>query len=446
MGRNRDEVVEYLLGRCNYEKVPFPQYTEQRMPLARMRELLARLGNPQVGLPVVHVAGTKGKGSTAAMLAAVLKEAGYRTGLYISPAMDRLEERICLDGQPMGELELVELMAEVRPVVEQIDAECPAGAGPTFFEILTALAFLYYQRQGVDLAVMEVGLGGRLDSTNVCHPVLCIITSISLDHQQQLGHTLSAIAAEKAGIIKPGVPIISGVTEAEPAQTIAQIAAQHGSPLKTRPADFDYQYTPPRNMAEIEAGPLCNLHCHTSQGTLHLSDVRLRLLGRHQAANASLVLAGVAELNLQGWHIPENAVRAGLWQVCWPVVVDSAHNPASAEVLLAALCESFPAVHRVLVFAASRDKDYAGMLALLAPHFHHLILTRHANAPRSATPADLLASLPPDAPPATLLPSPAALPALLSTLTTPSSLVVITGSVFLAAETRHLFLPSLCTA
>ena len=212
-----DAALAFLYSRIDYERAVNPPYSAGTLRLERMRELLARLGNPQRGLPTVHIAGTKGKGSTAAMVAAVLTAAGHRTGLASSPHLRRVEERLAIDGRPASGDELVELVDRLRPHVETMErqaAHVAGETGPTYFEITTALAWQHFARNRVRAAVVEVGLGGRLDATNVCEPTVTAITSISFDHTRQLGNTLAEIAGEKAGIIKPGVPIISGATQA----------------------------------------------------------------------------------------------------------------------------------------------------------------------------------------------------------------------------------------
>ena len=201
---DRDAALCFLFGRIDYERAPTIPYQAQHLKLERMERLLGRLGNPHHGVRVIHVAGSKGKGSTAVMIASMLTAAGLRTGLYTSPHLERLEERFAVDGTQCTASELVGLVDMVRPAVESLDSEARAGSlqenGPTYFEITTALAFLHFSRKDVDLVVLEVGLGGRLDSTNVCQPVVSVITSISLDHMKQLGETLGKIAAEKAAL------------------------------------------------------------------------------------------------------------------------------------------------------------------------------------------------------------------------------------------------------
>src|ERR1700754_3286386 len=223
----RSAALDWLMARINYERTGVP-YQARQLKLDRMRQLLTRLGQPDAGMKIVHVAGTKGKGSTSAMIAAMLSAAGYRTGVFSSPHLEQIEERFAVDGQPCTSDELVALVNRMIPVVRAMDEEAAADgdstAGPTYFEVTTAMALVHFVERQVDAAVLEVGLGGRLDSTNVCLPVVSVITSISFDHMRQLGNTLASIAREKAGIIKPGVPVICGVLNEEPQTVIAAAA------------------------------------------------------------------------------------------------------------------------------------------------------------------------------------------------------------------------------
>ncbi len=368
-----------------------------------MRDLLSRLGNPQDRLRIVHIAGTKGKGSTAAMIAAVLSAGGFRTGLYSSPHLDGVEERLAIDGQNCPPEELVELLLRLRPVVEAMDALSLDGSDsrPTYFEIVTALALLRFAEQGVDATVLEVGMGGRLDSTNVCQPLISVITTISFDHTQQLGNTLTAIAGEKAGIIKPGVPVVSGVIDHEPRDVIRKVADAQGCRLVELARDFDYAYHPPR---ELNAGPTpakLDVRVLTDAlGSAQYEGLALPLVGRHQAANAAVAIATIGELRRQGWSIPDAAIREGLNRVRWParieviarqptIVLDAAHNVASIEALVEVLGESFAARRRVLVFATTRDKDLRGMLKRLLPAFDEIIFTRYHSNPRGVAPEEL---------------------------------------------------------
>ena len=252
-----ETALRFLAERIDYERMRIMPYGLAEFRLSRMRQLLARLGNPQKGLPIVHVAGTKGKGSTSAALAAVLSAAGYRTGLFTSPHLERIEERIAVDGLTCPPAQLAALLAEIRPVVEALDRRAARRGGgrigPTYFEVLTAAALLHFAREKIDLAVLEVGLGGRLDATNVCTPVVSIIASISFDHTRQLGNTLAAIAGEKAGIVKRGVPVVSGVTADEPRQVIREVCRRRRCRLLERGVDFDFEYRPPRHLERAPA-------------------------------------------------------------------------------------------------------------------------------------------------------------------------------------------------
>lgn len=238
---NYDEALRFLFGRLNYERISTPPYRKGSFKLGRMRELLGRLGDPQRRFPVVHVAGTKGKGSTAAMIASVLRAAGYRTGLFCSPHLYRVEERLTVDGVAASEREVTTLLERIRPEVEAMDrSKGSHGVGPTYFEITTAMALAHFLTAQVDCAVLEVGLGGRLDSTNVCVPEVAVITSISRDHTKQLGTGLAQIAAEKAGIVKPRVPVVSGAVHPEAAGAIAEICRRRSAPLRRLDADFTF--------------------------------------------------------------------------------------------------------------------------------------------------------------------------------------------------------------
>ncbi len=441
------QALEFLYSRIDYERAAITSYHEWEFRLGRMRELLARLGNPQAKLRIVHVAGTKGKGSASAMIAAILSAAGHRTGLFTSPHLDRLEERIAIDGQPCSPADLIALLQQVRPTVEQMDAESshhtPGDWGPTYFEIITAMAFLQFAAAPTDIAVIEVGMGGRLDSTNVCNPLVSVITSISFDHTRQLGNSLAAIAGEKAGIIKPGVPGVSGVTDDEPRRVIQQIAHDNNSPLVQLGIDFDFKYHPSRT-----AHAQMDFEYRAAGRQQHLEHVELGLLGRHQAANAAVALAVLAELRAQGRRIPEATVRRGLAEVHLParveviarhptIVIDAAHNIASIDALLETLDESFESTRRLLVFAGTQEKDVRGMLRRLLPRFDEVILTRYLNNPRADDVQELESLAAEIAPiPRHVCPNPAAAWELARQLATPEHLVCVTGSFFLAAEMR----------
>jgi dihydrofolate synthase/folylpolyglutamate synthase len=432
-----DEALAFWYGRINYEqRSPKPA----DLKLDRMRALMRLLGDPQKRLRIVHVAGSKGKGSTAAMLAAILTRAGYRTGLFTSPHLSGVEERIQIDGRPITADELTVLLSDVRAAL----ASSP-GLEPTFFEVATALGFLHFWRRRADAAVIEVGLGGRFDSTNVCRPALAVITSISYDHTQQLGDHLASIAAEKAGIIKPGRPVISGATAPEARAVIERVARECRAPLRQLGADFRYEYLPGRVTAETTVWPRMRL---AVGGPRCRGWMELGLLGEHQAANAAVAVTAVEGLRAQGWPIGDAAVAAGLAGVRWParmevvgrrplVVLDCAHNVASAEALVETLRSTFPPARRWLIFAGSGDKDLAGMFRVLARHFAHAFLTRYAGSARGM-PAEELAALlrrTVDLPHTVCATARGAWHAARAQAR-PDDLICITGSVFLAGELR----------
>ena len=396
--------MRFLYERIDYERALAAPYGIRDFKLDRMRELLDRVGNPQQNLPIVHVAGTKGKGSTTVMIAAALTAAGYRTGAFTSPHLDCVEERLAIDGQPCSAEELIELVEYVAPIVREMDRLAAGGpaaeSGPTYFEITTALALLRFARHRAGAAVLEVGMGGRLDSTNVCQPQVAVITSISFDHMRQLGNTLGAIAREKAGIIKPGVPVVSGVEEEEPREVIRQTCRRLGCTLAELGVDFHYRYRPPLGLENAPSPSRLDFIYPALDGEFDLHDLAIALAGRHQAANAAVAVAALVELTRIGWNIPAAAIRQGLAGVLWParaevvarrpvVVIDAAHNLASVAALVRLLDESFSARRRLLVFATTQEKDLRGMLACILNRFDHVIFTRYLNNPRAVDPEEL---------------------------------------------------------
>jgi dihydrofolate synthase/folylpolyglutamate synthase len=435
-----DEAIHYWFGRVNYEqKTPQPD----DLKLQSIRALLHRLGNPHERLRIVHVAGSKGKGSTSAMLAAILQAAAYRVGLFTSPHLVAVEERVQVDGTPISHAELAELMAEIR------DAASSAGLDRelTFFEIGTALGFLHFVRRRTDFAIMEVGLGGRFDSTNVCRPLASIITSISLDHTQVLGNTVERIAFEKAGIVKPGRPTISGVRGEGPRHVIAETCRAQTSPLRQVDTDFSCEYAPALVDEHMARDSVAHIHSWRRDWPgLHVG-----LIGAHQAHNAAVAVAAVEVLAEAGISVSEAAVARGLADVQWParleilerrplVVMDCAHNVASAQALVVALTESFPVVppgRRLLVFAGSSDKDLAGMLAVLSGPFARIFLTRFQSSPRAVPPEELAVLLPAykqDA--AAVVATAAEAWRMARQEADDCDLICVTGSVFLAGELR----------
>ena len=449
MADDYQDCLDYLYGRLNYERVGMPRSSTE-LRLGRMRRLLRELGDPQQGLRIIHVAGTKGKGSTSAMLAASLTAAGVKTALFSSPHLHRLEERYRIDGAEISKSELVSLVDLVRPVVDRLDDEDTRYAlrGATFFEITTALGLLHFARQGVGAVVLEVGMGGRLDSTNVIRPAVSVITSISFDHTKQLGNTLGAIAREKAGIIKRGRPTVSGVRGDEPRGSIRQVARLRRSSLYEIDHEFTCVYEPP---AQPLTGP--------TAGTIEVKTWRqewprltLPLLGAHQAQNAAVALASLDVLAEQGLVVTPEAVARGFATLNWParveilgsapwVVVDGAHNVASAEALAATLVESFPRVPLTLVFGTTREKDLVGQLKALLPLASVVVATQYIENPRAVPPEEVVEAIRQlNGPEVQVAREPAEAIEQARRLTPSHGLICITGSLFLAAETRAILL------
>jgi dihydrofolate synthase / folylpolyglutamate synthase len=331
-----------------------------KLGLENIRELLERLGHPETVLPVVQVAGTNGKGSVCATLAEILGQAGYRVGLYTSPHLQSFTERIRVAGRPIAPAIVNDLIAEIRQV--------GVGLPTTFFEFTTAMALLNFARQKVDLAILEVGMGGRLDATSVVHPRLGIITPISFDHTEHLGATLTAIAGEKAGILKEKLPVVIAEQEPEALAALLQEAQRCNSPVYLSGRDFHYHASAP-DLSFAGLG-------------VTVDGLRPALEGRHQHGNMSVALAAAALLRKQGWAITDSALRAGVERVSWPgrlewwrgtraVLLDGAHNPAGARVLadyLAGL--RCPTIHWVV--GVKGDKPVAEILAPILPQVAHI--------------------------------------------------------------------------
>ncbi|MGH7376030.1 MAG: bifunctional folylpolyglutamate synthase/dihydrofolate synthase [Candidatus Methylomirabilales bacterium] len=362
-----------------------------KLGLDNIRRLLRALGHPERAFRTVHVGGTNGKGSTAALLAAILRAAGLRVGLYTSPHLLDFTERIQVNGEPIGPDAVADLTAEVRAAVEAAFAPAPDDlpSHPTFFEVTTALAFLYFARAGAEWAVVEVGLGGRYDATNVLAPDLAVITNVTVEHQDLLGESLEAIAVEKAGIVKPGIPLVTAA--AEPALGILRRACgERGAPLLHVPAAYAWS-----REASLPDGQVFSLRGPgTDRRTLQIG-----LLGRHQLENAATAVAAAERLREGGLALPETAVREGLAGARWPgrlqvvgerpcLLVDGAHNPAACRAVRDFL-EEEALGRRLLVFGALKDKDWGQMLEILLPAFAAAILCRPPSD-RAADPEMLL--------------------------------------------------------
>lgn len=370
--------------------------------LERVRAMLAMLDNPQQKVRFVHIAGTNGKGSTAAMLASVLRVAGFRVGLYTSPYLLSFTNRMAVNNHDIGRHELTDLVGKVKPIVETIRKD-PALGQPTEFEVVTALALTYFAYCEVDLVVLEVGLGGRLDATNVVTPLLSIITNISLEHTDVLGDTIEAIAGEKAGIIKPGVPLVTAAEDQEALNVFQKRCAELA-------CDYHRVYPPllPGDGAPSDY-PVAVLNRIQKDGqffdyhgfNLQLKDLFIRLRGKYQLLNAATVLAAIELLAARGFTADHQAIQEGLAQTSWPgrlelmqekplLIMDGAHNPAAMEKLAEAVPRYFEYRRLILVLGMLADKDIAGMLGHILPLADIVIFTR-PTLPRAAAPQELAA-------------------------------------------------------
>lgn len=383
---NYREAEDYVLSFTNYEKIPGVPYTLASYDLRRMDELLVPIGSPHLAVKTVHVTGTKGKGSTSAMIAEVLSAAGYRTALYTSPHLLTIRERFQIDRQMITEAEFAALVTELKPLIEEVNRRAAYG-NLTTFEILTVVAFLWFQRQKVDYQVLEVGLGGRLDATNVCRPEVCVITSISLDHTEALGKTVDRIAAEKAGIIKPGCVVVSAPQAPEAARVIEETARKQATGLVRVGTDVTWRPV----SADLEGQSL------VVRGRRSEYSVRIPLLGRYQLENASVAVAALEALVERGAKVTLEHMARGLALVSWPgrlqilrrepfLVVDGAHNGYSAGKLVQAIREILRYDRCAMICGMSVDKDISGIVRELVALPARFIVTR-ANHPRAADPA-----------------------------------------------------------
>jgi dihydrofolate synthase/folylpolyglutamate synthase len=401
-----EEALDYLYSFVDYGSVRADKYSPESFDLGRMVSFLAALGNPQTRYPVLHVAGTKGKGSVAALCASALQAAGYRTGFYTSPHLLDFRERAQIDGGYIPRETVAEIVTEMQPVVER-------HPGITTFELTTALAFQYFARENVDVAVVEVGLGGRLDATNVVRPAVSVITSLSYDHMHLLGNTLAEIAAEKGGIIKPGVPVVTAPQKSEAAAVLERIASERGAPLVKVGVDWLFRpvaHSLDGQSLEVwsaeEQRQLNALHTEGHQPAWRPTRLEIPLLGRHQVENAAVAYVALETLRTHGLPIAPQAIQAGFGAVRWPgrfeimrrqpyLVLDGAHNADSAAKLAQALNDYFPAQPVTLIFGASSDKDVDGMLReLLRPEVgvRRMILAQAVH-PRAQDPEELAGRL-----------------------------------------------------
>ncbi|MBM3236643.1 bifunctional folylpolyglutamate synthase/dihydrofolate synthase [Candidatus Poribacteria bacterium] len=399
-----EAAVNYLESFIDYEKKTSYTYSPRLWNLERMRLLLNSLGEPHQKLKVIHIAGSKGKGSTAAMIYSILNTAGYKTGLYTSPHLVTPLERFRVNSKLMSENQFCELVEQFQPHIDEVNKKMDIGK-LSFFEIYTAMGFLFFAMENVDFLVLEVGLGGRLDATNVVEqPLVSVITQISLEHTNLLGDNLASIATEKAGIIKTNGLVISSPQQPEVMEVIEKSCAKQNAKLFQVGKDISFERLPKKRKFhdidqsftsfEDKPGQYFTLKSNIAE----YSRCRLPLLGKHQLINAATAVGAIELLRFHGYAISEEQVKSGLEQTVWParmqvigreptILLDVAHSPESARVLRESIYETFTYDKLILVVGISGDKDIKGIGAELCPIADIAILTKASNNPRAAAPA-----------------------------------------------------------
>jgi len=391
---NYDAAVRYLLtlGR----ELAAPTQAAAKFDLENITVLAKRLGHPERAFPSAHIAGTNGKGSTAAFLESILRRAGFRTGLNTSPHLERINERIRVNGEEISDAAFAETMTRIQSVTEELLAAGKLRAHPTYFECVTAMAFEYFSRAEVNFGVFEVGLGGRLDATNILTPAVSIITRIDFDHENFLGHSLWEIASEKAGIMKPGVPVVIGEQHEEAREVILERARELGCPIIEIGAEYRIE-----NL-EMEEG--CARARVTRIASGRSMEIAPRLPGGFQLQNALTAVAAAGVLQRQGFHISADAIREGIAATVWPgrleklysrpdVYLDGAHNPGAARELAGFWEQRFANRKIFLVYGALRDKAVDEIAGILFPHAAEVIFTepRTSRAISAASLAEIAA-------------------------------------------------------
>ena len=420
---------------------------KQKFDLRNMEILAEALGHPERRFPSVLIAGTNGKGSTSATLAAICQAAGYETGLYTSPHLVKINERIQMNGEPIADAEFAEIYDRVVKAGEQLVAAGKLQQPPSFFETLTAMAFEYFASARVDIAILEVGMGGRLDATNIVTPAVSVITDVSLDHQNYLGNTIAEIAREKAGIIKPNGVLVTLPQHPQANDVIGQVATERNARGVSAT-----KYVPNVSPGAVKFDALRPIAHQTgaffrSRYFLEVMGeetlIETPLIGRHQLRNVALAIAAAEELNQHGFTITPQQISMGVAQTRWPgrfqfiarthshpdTIIDVAHNPAGAWALRSALSENFADHPITLVFGAMKDKAIPEMVQILAPIAQQLILT-HADSPRAANEVEIkqmVSDLTSDAILTQNVPDALAQAA---RVTPSNGLVVITGSIY----------------
>lgn len=438
---NYTTALRWLYDHVDHERLRLVRYNERTFNLARMRKLLDLIGNPHEQVRCVQVAGTKGKGSTCAMLASMLAACGYTVGLYTSPHLIDLRERITINGHMIPYNEVAAIFKQIAAVESAFKDE-----PPTFFEIMTACAFRYFAEQAVDIVVLETGLGGRLDCTTVCNPLVTAITAISKDHTHLLGNELTDIAREKAGIFKKGVPALTMEQDSAVSEVLRSVAAEVGTELRFTGKDIEFSH---RFEANKELGPHSRVSLTTERSRYEHLAVPLR--GEHQAQNCGLALAVLDQLKNHGFDLPEDKVIHGLAETkldgrmeqVWSqprVIIDGAHNAASLTSLIRALGAHVSYDSLVLIFGCGQDKDIRGMLRQVSLGADKIVFTRAKANPRAEEPSDLLSRFGEiSGKMAQTAPNLEEALKLAARAVSREDLIVVTGSFYLVGEARKYF-------
>lgn len=440
-----EKALSYLNSFINYEKISDYSYTSRSFNLKRIKSLLSLLDNPQQKLSFLHIAGTKGKGSTAAFVGSVLKEAGFKAGLYTSPHLIDFRERIRVNNKLISKQELRHLINRLEPYVDRLQKKSQFGSF-TFFEIYTSLAFLFFVQKKVDIAVLEVGLGGRLDATNVIEPLVCAITEISFDHTEKLGNTLSLIAREKAGIIKENSLVVISPQKLEVLAVIRKIVKRRKAKLWEVGKDIKVN---PQRTAHSPQPTDFRFQTFGVQGIWgDYERVTIPLLGEHQQINAACAIGILELLRFHNINISQETIKQGLRKVDWPgrleivgerpfIVLDGAQNESSAKALKESIKLNFPYKKLILILGISQDKDIKGVGRTLCPLADRVILTK-VNSPRAAEPSYLKKELKGFSQNTTLIPKVNSAFQYAKLSASPEDLICITGSLYLVGEIKQI--------
>ena len=435
---NYDIAVRYLLSLGRELAAP-TQAAAAKFDLENITALSDRLGRPDRAYPSAHIAGTNGKGSTAAFLESILRRAGFRTGLNTSPHLERINERIRVDGAEITDSDFAETLTRIQPVIEELLAAGKLRAHPTYFECVTAMAFQYFAESRVDFGVFEVGLGGRLDATNILTPAICLISRIDFDHENFLGHSLHEIAAEKSGILKRGVPVVVAEQRPEALDVILHRAKEMGCPVIE--AWLAYRVEHESLWKGCVRAQITEI---TSGWTATLAP---QLAGRFQLQNAITAVAAARNLCAQGYRIPQEAIEQGIAAAAWPgrleslqsrpdIYVDGAHNPGAARELAAFWQENFADRRIFLLYGALRDKAVDEIAGLLFPHAAEVVFTEPRTS-RAISASQLSEIAGHHAPHSSVIPDAERALDYLVSKARPEDAVFVTGSLYLVGQLRH---------